>query len=173
MRVSAPHSSTARCAFGELRKCADLLAFAIIVDQKSQPTQMTMLQKLVPLQRTVTLYISTRPDLVVIKIHESFYLSVLPRTPSPNISIALDRTRQCRAMNSPLSSTLAELPRIRRLKYYHLACRMHPDVLCFVDERSLCLCTTERYANCFPFNHQPALAFKMIRSVSFTRGVSA
>ncbi|CAF4077255.1 unnamed protein product, partial [Adineta steineri] len=53
-----------------------------------------------------------------------------------------------------------ELPRIRRIKYYHLPCQTRLDLWCFFDEIYMCVCTSDNHTNCIKFDHQISFACK-------------
>ena len=63
--------------------------------------------------------------------------------------------KRCPSIREVLNSSIAAFPPLRRVKYYHLPCQQRINLTCFHDDtQHLCLCTQDRRANCFRFDHQ-------------------
>ena len=116
------------------------------------------LEKLTILQRSTTLYYDYGFTMVFIKTYSKYYLAVLQKVASSNSSTSLDSTRQCPSIKELLNSKQLRLPRIQRVKYYHIPCETDHNLKCFFDEWYMCLCTTEHYANCFLFDYREDLS---------------
>ncbi|CAF4025794.1 unnamed protein product, partial [Rotaria sordida] len=67
-------------------------------------------------------------------IDVSYYLAVLQQTESLNISTTIGPSQRCVPCQELFSSKLLALPRIHRLKSYHLPCQNNVDLQCFIDE---------------------------------------
>ena len=72
-----------------------------------------------------------------------------------NISTSIDSSRRCVSITELFNNEQLHWPEIRRIKYYHKLCQTHLDMICFVDDPYMCLCTLEHHANCFRFNSTP------------------
>ncbi|CAF4885815.1 unnamed protein product, partial [Rotaria socialis] len=72
--------------------------------------------------------------IVVLKIDISYYLAVLQQEPENNISTTVGSAERCAPFQELLSSELLALPRIHRLKSYHIPCQNNVDLQCFIDE---------------------------------------
>ncbi|CAF1023668.1 unnamed protein product [Adineta steineri] len=79
--------------------------------------------------------------------HESILTSITPN-------------QRCLRINELFNLTLLRLPRIRRVKYYHLPCQTRLDLWCFFDEIYMCVCTSDNHTNCIKFDHQLSYACK-------------
>ncbi|CAF1619924.1 unnamed protein product, partial [Rotaria magnacalcarata] len=56
-----------------------------------------------------------------------------------NISTTVGSAQRCVPYQEPFSPELLELPRIHRLKSYHVPCQTNLDLRCFLDESYMCL----------------------------------
>jgi hypothetical protein len=52
-----------------------------------------------------------------------------------------------------MSDTYLRYEYMRRVKYYPVLCRQHLQLMCFYDEYNMCICDSDRFSNCFKFNH--------------------
>ena len=91
--------------------------------------------------------------MVFLKIDSRYYLAVLDRFELSNISTSISPRQRCPSIHELLTPELLEVPRIRRLKAYHIPCQHNLDLQCFFDEFYMCFCTEERHSNCFLFDH--------------------
>jgi hypothetical protein len=114
----------------------------------------TILTKWNKIHSTVTLYLRLLFQIVFININNHYYLAVLQQVDISNISTSIDSSRRCPSITELLKLEQLKLPRIERIKYYHIPCQTDHNLQCFFDESYMCLCTTEHYPNCFLFNHQ-------------------
>ncbi len=80
------------------------------------------------------------------------YLTVLREKflPSEHISIDINIDNMCGKL---FNSTILAYEKLRRWKYYRLACLENLKLKCFYDEIYMCICDKNRYSNCFEFNH--------------------
>jgi hypothetical protein len=104
----------------------------------------------------VTLYSSQSINMVFVKFSVNYYLAVIQ--PPPNyfdlITTSITPSQRCLHIDELFNLSLLILPRIQRMKYYHLPCQTRSDLWCFFDEVYMCLCTSDTHANCFEFNHK-------------------
>ncbi|CAM4805094.1 unnamed protein product [Rotaria magnacalcarata] len=122
-------------------------------DRFLPPMEIMIPKKLTMFERTVTLYSLLPFQIVFVKIDDRYYLAVLQQSEQSNISTSIDSSQRCSSINEILDPTLIALPQIQRVKYYQLPCRTYSNLKCFFDKSYMCLCTAERHANCFKFNH--------------------
>ncbi|CAF4170454.1 unnamed protein product, partial [Adineta steineri] len=125
--------------------------------ERSPPT-FVILRKMTMFQSDITLYSQVQFQMVIIKIDNRYYLAVLRKFVSSNIVTSISPAQQCVPIHELLTTRLFLLPRIQRLKSYHIPCQDHVNLQCFVDEFYMCLCTKERHSNCFPLEHQRTFA---------------
>ncbi|CAF4123583.1 unnamed protein product [Adineta steineri] len=98
--------------------------------------------------------------MVIVKIDNRYYLAVLRKLLSSNIVTSISPAQRCVPIHELLPTKLLSLPRIQRLKSYHIPCQHDFNLQCFVDEFYMCLCTEEHHSNCFPLEHSQAFACK-------------
>ncbi|CAF3774706.1 unnamed protein product [Rotaria sp. Silwood1] len=84
-----------------------------------------------------------------VKIGVIYYLAILQQIESVNISTTIGPAQRCVPFQELFSSELLALPRIHRLKSYHVPCQNYVNLQCFIDESYMCLCTVEHHSNCF------------------------
>jgi hypothetical protein len=67
---------------------------------------------------------------------------------------SLESSNRCLSIREVLNDTIINLPRLHRVKYYHVPCQKRIDLRCFQDaDQFMCICTHDRRANCFTFDH--------------------
>ncbi|CAF4164464.1 unnamed protein product, partial [Adineta steineri] len=118
------------------------------------PPTFVILRKMTMFQSNITVYSQDLFQTVIVKIDNRYYLAVLQKFESSNIVTSISPAQQCVPVHELLTTKLLLLPRIQRLKSYHIPCQDHVNLQCFVDEFYMCLCTEERHSNCFPLDHQ-------------------
>ena len=124
------------------------------IDKRTVPIEV-MPKKLTMFQRNITLYFEDLISLVFIKMDTRYYLAVLQHENQMNISTSISPAQRCKSVTELLIPRVLAFPEVRRVKHYPALCQTHPHLMCFYDEYYMCLCTLERYANCFEFNHDP------------------
>ncbi|CAM4765337.1 unnamed protein product [Rotaria magnacalcarata] len=122
------------------------------IDTSQPMPRFVLLQKVKLFQNVITLYSMFSYYIVVLKIDISYYLAVLQQDKSDNISTTVGSAQRCAPFQELFSSELLALPRIHRLKNYHIPCQNNVDLQCFIDEFYMCLCTVEHQTNCFLFD---------------------
>ncbi|CAF1192557.1 unnamed protein product [Adineta steineri] len=119
------------------------------------PPRLVILRKITMFQTSVTVYSQALFQMVIVKIDNRYYLAVsLRKFVSSNIVTSISPTQRCVPIHELFPTELFSLPRIQRLKSYHIPCQHNFKLQCFVDESYMCLCTEERHSNCFPLEHQ-------------------
>ncbi|CAF0903799.1 unnamed protein product [Adineta steineri] len=121
--------------------------------EQSMPT-LIVLKKMTMFQNHVILYSQYMFEMILVKSDTRYYLAVLQKAVQSNITTSINPARQCASIHEVLNTQLASLPRIQRLKSYHIPCQRDVNLQCFVDEFYMCLCTEEHHSNCFPLDHQ-------------------
>ncbi|CAF0752094.1 unnamed protein product [Adineta steineri] len=121
--------------------------------EQSIPTSI-ILKKMTMFQNHVILYIQRMFKMVFVKIDNRYYLAVLQKFERSNITTLISPAQRCASVDEVLNTQFISLPRIQRLKSYHIPCQRDFKLQCFVDEFYMCLCTEEHHSNCFPLDHQ-------------------
>ncbi|CAF4187431.1 unnamed protein product, partial [Adineta steineri] len=122
------------------------------------PPRFVILKKMTIFQTSFTLYSEALFQMVIVKIDNRYYLAVLRKFESSNIVTSISPAQRCIPIHERLPAKLLSLPRIQRLKSYHIPCQHDFNLQCFVDESYMCLCTEEHHSNCFPLEHQQTFA---------------
>ncbi|CAF0799616.1 unnamed protein product [Adineta steineri] len=125
--------------------------------ERSLPTFVTF-QKMTMFQSSVTVYSRLMFKMVIVKIDTRYYLAVLQKLEQSNITTSINPVQRCAFIHEVLNTKLVSLPRIQRLKSYHVPCQHDFNLQCFVDEFYMCLCTEEHHSNCFLLEHQRTFA---------------
>jgi hypothetical protein len=89
------------------------------------------------------IYWSQPFDLVFIGFMNKSYYLIADQSiyESTSIKKLVNPSDRCPDVNELFNQTIVELDLIRRIKSYHLLCRMSlPDLDCFYDEVHFCLC---------------------------------
>ncbi|CAF0942837.1 unnamed protein product [Adineta steineri] len=121
--------------------------------ERSIPT-LNILKKMTMFQDHAILYSQDMFKMILVKIDNRYYLAVLQKVVQSNITTSINPARRCASVDEVLDAELVSLPRIQRLKSYHIPCQHDFNLQCFVDEFYMCLCTEEHHSNCFPLDHQ-------------------
>ncbi|CAF4547663.1 unnamed protein product, partial [Rotaria socialis] len=140
-----------------------LYAFAYIYSdvEYMQPSPIhVILQKVKMFQNIITFYSRFRFQMVILKTNVDYYLAVLQPYTLQNISTTISPAQQCVPYQKLFSPELLALPRIHRLKSYHVPCQNNVKLQCFIDEFYMCLCTVEHLSNCFLFDSDMSLVCK-------------
>ncbi|CAF1432363.1 unnamed protein product [Adineta steineri] len=120
------------------------------------------IKKLIHDQQVVTLYNAEDIHMAFIKHSSDYYLAVIQDTSMYHESILtlITPNQRCLRIDELFNLTLLRLPRIRRIKYYHLPCQTRLDLWCFFDEIYMCVCTSDNHTNCIKFDHEVSFACK-------------
>ena len=133
---------------------AAIIAHVISVPEKSvAPIRITLFRRSKIDEDYISLSINFEYHMIFVEIDGIYYLAVLQEegVTSNMISTSIAPSRRCPSVNEFFNSTVMNYDILRRVKYYHSVCQM--DWSCFYDEIYMCLCTIERHANCFEFDH--------------------
>ncbi|CAF3944340.1 unnamed protein product, partial [Adineta steineri] len=121
--------------------------------ERSIPT-LNILKKMTMFQDHAILYSQDMFKMILVKIDNRYYLAVLQKVVQSNITTSINPARRCASVDEVLDAELVSLPRIQRLKSYHIPCQHDFNLQCYVDEFYMCLCTEEHHSNCFLLDHQ-------------------
>ncbi|UJR17958.1 hypothetical protein I4U23_004857 [Adineta vaga] len=101
-------------------------------------------------------------SLIFIQLYENrdqndFYLLLVRKPDSDGlveINSEVDSSRRCRPINELFNSTIINLPKLHRVKYYQQVCLekyKKENLMCFYDDQLMCLCDQRSYSDCFNF----------------------
>ena len=128
---------------------------SIVVNAPQIRSMFVPLQKVMMFQNTVNVYSQLPFQMVLLQLDSRYCPGVLRRFSTSNIiCVVINPGQRCVPVEELFDEELMSMPRIRRMKSYHLPCQHHVNLLCFVDEFNLCLCTTDHQSNCFPFDQK-------------------
>ncbi|CAF1680767.1 unnamed protein product [Adineta ricciae] len=108
----------------------------------------------------VTNYWSHPFNTVFIQLPTGEYYFILnEQMDSPSTLVRqMSLTNRCPSITEIFPATIIQMPRIQRIKHYHVPCwNRTANISCFYDESLMCLCgnlAEQRLANCFDFNHR-------------------
>ncbi|UJR06778.1 hypothetical protein I4U23_011065 [Adineta vaga] len=132
-----------------------LIAYFYTISNSSQPQKTILLRKLTLFQQIISFYISIPYHLVFIQINSNkYYLIYLQYSSSMYILTKMTLKQQCHSINQYVNSTILKLHFYERIIYFHRLCLNNWNLICFIDQMYLCLCTKDHHANCLPFNQQ-------------------
>jgi hypothetical protein len=132
-----------------------VIQYDTLISNDPAPSRATIFKKIPFYQNNITLYMSLSFHLVFAQIADIYYLIILQHNyiPSTAFSTQIAPSQRCPHIRELFDETTSGFSVLRRVKYYHVLCKNHSDLLCFHDhELFMCLCTEERHANCFQFN---------------------
>jgi hypothetical protein len=141
-------------SFHKIKIPRTLLIHLITVQVNDHPI-ITRLWKKIDFDLDITTLYTLIPfNLIIIQIHADFYLSFLSiNVIQQNQTIEMNPSQYCSPISQLFDQRTTVLPLIRRVKYYHIPCQQLSQLNCFHDnEEFICLCNSDRHANCFPFD---------------------
>ncbi|UJR06788.1 hypothetical protein I4U23_011075 [Adineta vaga] len=141
----------------EIRSITSLLLIHLITAfHYAEHERRTLLKKLSPNQKILTIYMTKPFHLVFVQIPNQFYYLTILREvyqPSEYIRTEIQMKKRCFSSNQLLNETQQHYDYFRQVKYYPLLCRKNLKLECFYDQEHMCICDQDRFANCFLFNH--------------------
>ena len=121
------------------------------------PHERTSTFKKIPFDRSsITVYWSNEFHLLFAQDQINMYLLILQikHLSNTNYKVTVKPSQRCPPIRELLNSTIISFPLLRRVKCYHIPCQKRVELSCFHDEdQFICLCTHDRRANCFLFDH--------------------
>ncbi|CAF3497832.1 unnamed protein product [Rotaria sp. Silwood1] len=127
----------------------------ITVLHDNDPIRAIVIKKIAYDQDSVVIGMPDEFHLAFIDINKIYYLGVIQTDyiSSKYYKVFIEDSNQCPSINEFLNSTILKFEILRRIKYFQRPCRERVTLQCFHDREHMCLCTNERHANCFQFNH--------------------
>jgi hypothetical protein len=125
-------------------------------DQLIKHQRTTLLFKIAFGDNTITTYLSQPFHIVFIEIRDGDYYLIALRErfiQSEYIHSEVLPKQRCSSVDDLFNETFRGYQYIRRVKYYPLLCRQYFQLMCFYDESNMCICDSDRFSNCFQFNH--------------------
>ena len=131
-----------------------ILVYFITIHNSTDPTSVAVFKKIAFNQITAVVYTSIEFRLIFVQVNEKFYLAFHRAIQSrlASISTAVQASHRCLSTTKLFNATILNLHNLRRIKFYHLPCQKQPELVCFHDPLYMCLCTTDRRADCFEFD---------------------
>ncbi|CAF4563729.1 unnamed protein product, partial [Rotaria sp. Silwood2] len=133
-----------------------ILHYIIAFDRYTQHKRMTTLKKIAFGCNTMSIYVRQPYNILFIQIPDgNYYLTVLRERyiPSEYIHTQVLPKNRCYSVLDLFNDTFRRYEYLRRVKYYPLLCRQDSQLMCFYDEYYMCICDSDRFSNCFQFNH--------------------
>jgi hypothetical protein len=135
-----------------------LLHFIYVPESWGEHEHLTTLAKLGLDQDSVTAYWNNSFHMLFAQLFNGHFYLLLMQTkyePSIHHKLFFQVEKRCPSVGELLNSSIVGFPRLRRVKYYHLPCQQQVNLTCFHDDADfICLCTHDRRANCFTFDHR-------------------
>ena len=131
-----------------------ILVHFITIHKHTQPTSVSTFQRIAFNQISAVVYTATPFRLIFVQFDRRLYLAFHSTVQSrlSHISTVIQASHRCSSTKELFNATTLELHALHRIKYYHLPCQRHAQLICFYDHQYLCLCTTDRRADCFEFD---------------------
>ncbi|CAF3463806.1 unnamed protein product [Rotaria socialis] len=104
----------------------------------------------------VTIYWPNPFHLIFVEYDDQMYLVLiqLKYTTSTHLFTKLEQKQRCPPIQELLNNDIVKYSYLLRVKYYHIPCQEQSNLECFHDtDQFICLCTHDRRANCFSFDH--------------------
>ena len=137
-----------------IRIPTSILVHFISIYNGSHPVRITALRKIAFNQDSAMAYTSRAFRLIFVQFDDKFHL-IYHRTVQSllsHISTVVQDSHRCLSITELFNATVLELNTLHRIKYYHLPCQQHLQLVCFYGPLYTCLCTTDRRADCFEFD---------------------
>ena len=144
--------------FVELPSYPFMIVHLIEIFPDESHTQKMMFSKIPLNHKTTVLYINhtTNFNIIIVQFNNLYYLPYLRKNKLEKInrSLSITSDQQCPDARTLVDSALAKVNLLKLVKQYPKICLQRVGLACFHDERFMCLCTTDRFANCFQFEHK-------------------
>ena len=133
---------------------ASILVHFISMYKNSEPLRITALRRISFNEDSAVAYTSTAFRLILAQFDGKFYLIYhreIQLYPS-HVSAFVQKSHRCLSTRQLFNATILSLNTLHRIKYYHLPCQEHLQLVCFYEPLYTCFCTTDRQADCFEFD---------------------
>ena len=133
----------------------ELLVHFIAVRNSDNPNRTSIIKKIPFNHYSLTLFIKVSFNIAFARMFNEYYLIILQEKKIiiANISTQIIPSHRCQSIGELFNETFARLHLLTRIKYYHVPCKRNLELICFYDDVHFCLCTRDRTANCFEFDH--------------------
>ena len=133
-----------------------LVHFIAVRDHKGfKPNRSSTAKKLQFDQSSLTVYTATLFNIALAQMFDHYYLIVVREKTitTAHISTQVIPDHRCRSLAELFDHSYTNQHLLKRVKFYHLPCQQHRELMCFYDEVHMCLCTLDRSANCWELDH--------------------
>ncbi|CAF4840782.1 unnamed protein product [Rotaria sp. Silwood1] len=116
----------------------------------------TILKKINFDQNIITVFITHSFHVLFIELtNRTYYLGVLREKfiESEHIQTRILSNYRCWSISELMNNTFLNYSFVHRAKYYRYLCRQQKQLICFYDNRYMCICDVTRFSNCFTFSH--------------------
>ncbi|CAF2884864.1 unnamed protein product [Rotaria sp. Silwood2] len=138
------------------RSSTFFIHYIIAFNESAKHKRITTLKKIAFGHSIMTIYLSQTFNILFTQIPDGDYYLVVLREKfirSEYIHTQMSLANRCLPVHDLLNETFRQYEYLRRIKYYPLLCRQYSQVMCFYEENNICICDTDRFSNCFEFNH--------------------
>ena len=136
-----------------IRIPTSILVHIISIYNNRDPARITALRKIAFNQDSAIVYTSKEFRLIFVQFDGQFYVIYHRRVQwrPAHVSTLVEASHRCLSTAELFNSTILGLNTLHRIKYYHLPCQEHLQLVCFYEQNYTCLCTIDRRADCFEF----------------------
>ncbi|CAF4901435.1 unnamed protein product [Rotaria sp. Silwood1] len=156
--------STIYISFHQIEIPRSLLVHFITLQTKADPLITTISTKISYDQDIGMIRTSIPFHIIIVQISNQYFIPYVKANYNSSLitNIEINPEQRCPYIKELVfNKTILSYPLLRRVKYYHLLCRNVSKLKWFHDnEKFICLCNEEQYANCFPFEFQPIYTCK-------------
>ena len=138
-----------------IRTPPSILIHFISIYNHTDPLRITALRKIPFNQVSAVAYTSKAFRLIFVQFDGKFYLAYHRAVQQrlSQVSTLIQDSHRCLSITDLFNSTIRGLNTLHRIKFYHLPCQKHSQLVCFYEPLYICLCNTDREADCFEFDH--------------------
>ncbi|CAF1142465.1 unnamed protein product, partial [Rotaria magnacalcarata] len=132
-----------------------LLIHLISVEENAQPKRTSLMKKIQFDEYSTTISTSVSFHMAFAQMSNDYYLIVVRENALifEQRSAKIISPYRCRSIAELFDEIFSNQHLLKRIKYYHIPCQKHVQLNCFYDDVHICLCTDERQANYFEFDH--------------------
>ena len=142
----------------DIRIPTSILVHFISTYSSTDPARITALRKIAFNQDSAIVYTSKEFRLIFVQFDGQFHLIYHRRVQGrpAYVSTLVEASHRCLSTAELFNSTILGLNTLHRIKYYHLPCQKHSQLVCFYEQNYKCLCTTDRRVDCLEFESDTA-----------------
>ncbi|CAF3723135.1 unnamed protein product [Rotaria sordida] len=134
---------------------SSLLIHLILIEETAVPKRTSIMKKIRFDEYSIKILTSVMFHMAFAQILKDYYLIIIHENPFifEQISTKIISSYRCRSIVELFDEIFSNRHILKRVKYYHIPCQKNVELNCFYDEVHICLCTRDRQANCFEFDH--------------------